>query len=355
LGPRFAGSFDVVLSRALQPWSLGLSTLGAGVTLAWRPVQRLSFTATTEYQRVKVDLFGANSVRDSVINNCVRSMSQPTTPPEQLERIRRDCEMSSGNNSAVQSLQRYAPGVSDLFSIRLSTVWDRRDNPLTPRRGIYVALTTELLYLICYRNESVVPASQSCESGESAPSQLTAHIEGRVNGYVPFSLLNMVLALSARGGRNFSLLDDRATHPSRLFWLGGASSMRGWTQNQLFPQDVYRRLFTSTADEQRNLLRITPGGEFYLNFVADLRVPLGLCLAAGTCLELGIFADVGNVWQSNISDWYKPENWRFSPGVGARLTLPVGILAFDVGFLPYYRKVNEYWINTVQFYLGNTL
>jgi outer membrane protein assembly factor BamA len=121
--------------------------------------------------------------------------------------------------------------------------------------------------------------------------------------------------------------------------------MRGWTQNQLIPQDAI-----DAGD-----FSLGQGGEFYLNLVADLRIPTGWCPFAGICLEVGAFADLGNVWRKPppVSEWWR---LRFSPGAGVRATTPVGILAFDVGFVPFYnRAAGENWVQTVQFYLGNTL
>ena len=340
LGPRFGASIDAVLSRALQPWSLSLVTLSLGGTLSWRPVQRLALSWTTEVQRIDVGLFcRADSIEGCLIEDCVRGareaaeLAMRPLSNEELTATTARCAVSV--RPQLQSYLRYAPGRSDLAALRLGVVWDGRDNPLTPTRGVYASLTSEMLFLINFAGEGPAPR----------PSDITAHFEGRLTGYIPLPVANMVLSMSARGGRNVSLAGNENTHPSRLFWLGGASSMRGWTQNQLIPQDAI-----DAGD-----FSLGQGGEFYLNLVADLRIPTGWCPFAGICLELGAFADLGNVWRKPppVSEWWR---LRFSPGAGVRATTPVGILAFDVGFVPFYNSAaGENWIQTVQFYLGNTL
>lgn len=347
LGPRFGASIDAVVGRALQPWSLSLTTLGLGGTLNWRPVQRLSLSFTTEVQRIDVGLFcGANSIEGCLVEECVEGVrSQARADFASGRRASAELsadEVSTANRQCavtvrpqLQSYLRYAPGRSDLAAFRLGVVWDGRDNPLTPTRGLYLSVTSELLVLLGFDGEG----------GAARPSDLTAHFEGRMTGYVRLPVAGMVLALSARGGRNVSLAGNENTHPSRLFWLGGAGSMRGWIQNQLIPQD--------SLDEGN--YTVGQGGEFYLNFVADLRIPTGWCPAAGACLEFGAFTDVGNVWRRPpaFADWWR---LRISPGAGIRVTSPVGIIALDVGFVPfYYRDAGESWWQTVQFYLGNTL
>jgi outer membrane protein assembly factor BamA len=334
LGPRFSASVDLVASRQLQPWSYSLVTLGLGGTLTWRPISRLSLSFTGELQRIDVGLFGQGSI------------------DETLRRIYEDCinegvPMTTCNQRRLaqrQNLLRYEPGRSDLAAARVGIVWDGRDNPLTPRSGFYASLTTELLSLLSF------------DQAASAlrPADTTLHMEGRITGYIPVG--SVVVAMSARAGRNFTLGGADRTHPSRLFWLGGANSMRGWTQNQLLPQDTIDEARAAPPELRDSVLAGVQGGEFYLNAVLDIRVPLGLCVLAGVCVELGFFADVGNVWRrapSEVADWF---NLRVSPGAGLRFTSPVGIIAFDFGLaLPYYAELGESVFQTMQFYLGNTL
>ncbi|MFO0601952.1 MAG: POTRA domain-containing protein [Polyangiales bacterium] len=326
LGPRFGASLDAAVSRTLQPWSYELVTLGVGGTLTWRPVDRLSLSWTTEVQRINVGILGADSV-SALLRRLLGSCGMG---------VMDDCNRF---NSFQQGLRRYAAGVSDLVATRLGVVWDGRDNPLTPRSGLYASLTSELLYLLGFE-------------GVERPSDATLHVEGRATGYVPLPVLNMVLTLSGRAGRNVSLTDDRSSHPSRLFWLGGASSMRAWRQSQLAPRETIEAARAAAPADRAILVATAPGGEFYINLVADLRVPLAFISPK---VELGAFVDVGNVWQHPpaFADWWR---LRVAPGVGLRGVLPVGIIALDVGFVvDPVEEAGESVFQTVQFYLGNTL
>ena len=332
-GSRFRASLDAAVSRVLQPWSYDLLTAGIGGTLTWRPVQRLSFSWTTELQRINVGLFGADTIQSSLqrlFDSCLSAGSSRATCEQQRLQQR-------------QSLLRYAPGVSDLLAVRLGAVWDGRDNPLTPRSGFYASITGELLRLLGFQSDSAA----------ESPSDTTLHVEARVTGYIPLPVLDMVLALSARGGRNITLAGSANTHPSRLFWLGGAGSMRGWTQNQLLPQDTVDAIVRASTNAAREAaLASAQGGEFYLNAVADLRVPLSFL---SSNIAFGAFLDVGNVWRTPppLADWFR---LRYSPGFGLRYISPVGIIALDFGFvLAPVEVAGESAFQTVQFYLGNTL
>lgn len=338
LGPRFNASLDGAVSRVLQPWSYDLVTLGVGGTLTWRPIERLSLSWTTEIQRINVGLLGAASIQEAVqqVFDTCDGMRATTGRSEQ------SCRDESRRRG--DDLRRYIAGVSDLLAARLSAVWDGRDNPLTPRSGFYVSITSELLYLLGFDPR---------EARSPEPSTATLHFEGRVTGYVPLPAFGMVLSLSGRAGRNECLAGNDRTHPSRLFWLGGASSMRAWAQNQLLPYDTIQRIRNLPTEEERAAERaVSQGGEFYLNFVADLRVPLTFISPK---LELGLFTDFGNLWSRppSFDDWF---NLRVAPGVGLRGVLPVGIIAVDVGFVvDPQAAVGESVFQTVQFYLGNTL
>ena len=57
--------------------------------------------------------------------------------------------------------------------------------------------------------------------------------------------------------------------------------MRAWTQNQLLPREtILAAQGARTAAERDGALASAQGGEFYINLVADLRVPLAWWLRA---------------------------------------------------------------------------
>ena len=55
---------------------------------------------------------------------------------------------------------------------------------------------------------------------------------------VRLSKRGLALALSLRMGIVQQLIDGSRTYPDRLFFLGGADSIRGFSQDSVVPQDI---------------------------------------------------------------------------------------------------------------------
>ncbi len=127
----------------------------------------------------------------------------------------------------------------------------------------------------------------------------------------------------------------------RLF-AGGQNSVRGFQQNLLGPlvyvvEDV-RETTSSDGDpivvvnEGATYTRAVPRGGTALA-VANLeyrRVLPGLAQQ----LQLAAFVDVGSVWEGGSAP-FQWVNLRATPGLGLRLTTPVGPFRVDVGYSPY--------------------
>ncbi|MCL2290218.1 MAG: outer membrane protein assembly factor [Bacteroidetes bacterium] len=124
----------------------------------------------------------------------------------------------------------------------------------------------------------------------------------------------------------------------RSFFVGGASSMRGWTFRQLGPGGFY--------------------SEDYIERVGDMRVELNLEYR-GTiykAFKYGVFSDIGNVWllskyedmpnaEFNFNTFYK--QIAFCVGLGLRLDFNFFVIRLDYG-LPIYdpsKPEGNYWIN----------
>jgi outer membrane protein assembly complex protein YaeT len=98
---------------------------------------------------------------------------------------------------------------------------------------------------------------------------------------------------------------------SRLFFSGGASSVRGYKLNYLGP---------------RNLSGDPVGGETVLEFSLEGRFPLPIYEKIGGV----VFIDAGNVF-SRIHNLDLGQ-LKYSPGVGLRYLSPIGAIGVDIAF-----------------------
>ena len=130
-------------------------------------------------------------------------------------------------------------------------------------------------------------------------------LSAATSGYLPVGR-GSVVALSLRGGPRVPARRRSQTIIPRRFFLGGASSMRGYGEEEMIPEDVRsdlaaeaRHCATSPtqvgctdrggriADGDRP---VSEGGEAFLLAKAELRVPVR------RSLEAGLFVDLGNLW-----------------------------------------------------------
>jgi outer membrane protein insertion porin family len=118
-----------------------------------------------------------------------------------------------------------------------------------------------------------------------------------------------VLALKARGGSIGKPRGNNLQVPFyRRYWLGGATSLRGWGRFEVSP--LYQGL--------------PIGGHTMVESSAELRVPIWGNLSAV------LFADAGNAW-NNAWD-FNLNDLRYDVGPGLRYLTPVGPLRFDLGY-----------------------
>jgi outer membrane protein assembly factor BamA len=125
-------------------------------------------------------------------------------------------------------------------------------------------------------------------------------------GYVPIG--TSVLAARAQVGTVAA--SDPTTIPfSHRYFLGGATTLRGWGRYQVSPLD-------------QNGLPI--GGRTLVYLSTEFRFPIrGKIAAVG-------FVDAGNVGRSDLSSSQSP--LRFDVGPGLRYQTPVGAIRADLGF-----------------------
>jgi outer membrane protein assembly factor BamA len=230
---------------------------------------------------------------------------------------------------------RFPEGYTALQSIRPVLGIDFRDDPLHPRRGW--AASTTLDYV-----RSLGSGSDDWFFGLLSGSGVFTHmlkLSGTVSGYLPVGR-SSVVALSVRGGRVLPLDRDSQTIGPKRFYLGGAATMRGYAEDELVPEDV-RPLYleqaracagsVSGAACSESARRIaagesptSEGGEAFALAKLELRVPVR------GAAELGLFADVGNLWLDPRAA--SLSRLRLNVGAGLRVATPIGPAALDVGF-----------------------
>jgi outer membrane protein insertion porin family len=186
---------------------------------------------------------------------------------------------------------------SNIASISPSVVFDYRDNPFNPTTGSIHAATIK--WASTYLGSTVDFI------------KLTA----QTSWYYPLGA-GIIAGVSARGGYENSLTSKLEIPISERFFLGGASSLRGYKLDSVSPKGTDG----SPA-----------GGDSSLLFNVEMRFPLPLGFGFVT------FLDAGNVWllNKNVAAGKAPNigsnGLRYGTGVGLRYNTPVGPLRLDYG------------------------
>jgi outer membrane protein assembly factor BamA len=245
---------------------------------------------------------------------------------------------------------RFPAGSFLLWSARATATADLRDDPANTRRGGLFSLSAELV------------DDLAADFRDTTPTSLrTLKLAFNVSGYLPLGE-RVVLAGSLRGGDILPLKDGAQSIAPRRFFLGGASSMRGFREDGVLPADrrevlrqereACRALVTSAGCspaaallENGRDLRSEGGNRFALAKL-ELRLPSFLFRS----VDLGLFGEAGNLWL--VPGEWDPFDLRYVAGTGLRVATPVGPVAFDVGFnLAPDETVNEQAVN-VHFSVG---
>ncbi len=184
------------------------------------------------------------------------------------------CPSSSDCVGDVQSLRpdqlRLDNGTRRTFKIGPIITYDRRDNAFNPTRGIY--FNVRAFYAI----------GDLRTQGVTQPVRFIT-TQGNVTGYIP--IWRFVLALSARGGIIGNI--GQAIPIDERFFLGGRDTLRGYVERTLMPQDVCvvvgdtpstQKHCRGTVTRTPGLPPISPGGETFILFKTELRIPVSRSL-----------------------------------------------------------------------------
>ncbi|MEK7267351.1 MAG: outer membrane protein assembly factor BamA, partial [Nitrospirota bacterium] len=180
-------------------------------------------------------------------------------------------------------------GTLAIAGIRPGIVYDTRDNPFDPRKGVLAGI-------------SVKTASGYLLSE-------TDFVKAVVNGSAYKALSkNFVVAVSLKSGMSQGFEKTTELPLVERFFLGGRTTVRGYEQDTLGPKGVNGS---------------PTGGNMFILTNLELRTDV----AKG--FGLVTFLDGGNVWKKN-SD-VKLSDMKYTAGAGIRYNTPVGPLRVDYG------------------------
>lgn len=133
-------------------------------------------------------------------------------------------------------------------------------------------------------------------------------VSGDGRSYLPFG--RVVFANRLQFGNLVAAYGDPTNVPfAKKFFLGGATSLRGWGRFEVSPLSESG---------------LPIGGNALVAFTSELRTPLSGS-AGGV-----VFVDGGAVWTETRRA--KLSDLRYSTGLGLRYATPVGPIRFDVGY-----------------------
>ena len=186
-------------------------------------------------------------------------------------------------------LSREDEGTIAISGIRPGILYDSRDNPFDPSRGVLIGASLKVAstYLL----------------GETDFVKLTVHGSGyrRVGR-------RFILALSLKGGAAQGFADTRELPIVERFFLGGRNTVRGFEQDTLGPKGTDG----------------TPtGGNAFLMSNVELRAYVG------RGFSLVGFVDGGNVWRRTAD---MDLTLRYTAGLGIRYRTPAGPIRIDYGY-----------------------
>ncbi len=124
---------------------------------------------------------------------------------------------------------------------------------------------------------------------------------------------HFTLATRLKGGAIYELGETKSIPISDLFFAGGATTVRGYSEQLLGPG-----LLDANGKKTSGL-----GGKLLFLANAEIRFPL-FWLIMGE-----IFVDAGNVWSELVD--FRPTDIRFTTGVGLALLTPIGPIRLDYG------------------------
>jgi len=186
-------------------------------------------------------------------------------------------------------LSREDTGTLVISGLRLGLIYDTRDNPFYPRKGILSGISVKFTSPVFFSETDFIKLI----------------FYGNIYHQVTKGI---VLAASLRGGFAQGYLKTDELPIVERFFLGGRTTVRGYDQDTLGPLG---------ADGN------PIGGNAFL--MENLEIRTSLSKSFG----LVAFLDGGNVWVK--MNEVNPVDFKFTTGLGLRYNTPVGPLRVDYG------------------------
>ena len=184
-----------------------------------------------------------------------------------------------------------------ISSLSPAVIYDKRDDPFNPTGGSLHGINVK----------EAMKALNSKAEFTKATVQSTWYFHAAEY---------TVLALSGRAGMGWPHNDTREVPLHERFYLGGGTTVRGYTQDSVGPYNI-----GVSGD------RVPTGGSSMVQFNAELRINA----SGGSGFVL--FTDAGNVW---VDQAIRLDDLRAAYGAGFRYYTPVGPLRIDYG-----QKINR--------------
>ena len=363
----YVGASTQILTRFFDPSQLqGLQGLAGRANLSLQ--QQRFYQLLPAQVSARLDLIAERVLRPSYRFNRYAAVAGVTWVVARWLTIGLNYELEQDSVQAAEGLVQLLPtllrgdeqrllfpvGVFNLQTLAPTFALDFRDNPTNPTRGLFISVGGEITKDL----GATLTDAQGNPTG-AKPEIFTFKGSANISGYIPFGN-NIVLALSARGGRIVRLDPNSITIAPKRFFLGGATTLRGFYQDGLLPEDQ-RILLHQQVGSCRGLANPggctssaaallagqqlpSEGGELYELAKAELRIPIYGSFA------LGIFGEAGNLWLDVHQ--YRPFELRYVAGFGVRYLTPVGPLALDLAFNLIPDSIINETIPNVQFSVG---
>ncbi|MFO0753688.1 MAG: outer membrane protein assembly factor BamA [Thermodesulfovibrionales bacterium] len=257
----------------------------------WFLVRDFTLKAALLYENRRERNIDTNETRYHLVRKTATAGVEKKTSDQVKAELYYD--FSVVNTTDVQPdvvLSREDVGTLIISGIRPGLIYDSRDNPFEPRKGVLAGLSFKVASSLLFSETDFL--------------KLTLY----GNKYQGLGK-RFVLALSAKGGAAMGFGATRELPIVERFFLGGRTTVRGYEQDTLGPKG---------ADG-------TPtGGNAFLMGSAELRSDVGKGFGIVT------FLDAGNVWRK-IED-FDLSGMRYTTGIGIRYTTPVGPFRIDYGY-----------------------